>query len=55
MVQSAGQQAISSKWIIITEKYKNAEKIVKARLVARGVAEDSSQFQIDSPTKLTKL
>ena len=48
-VPSEGQSTVSSKWLI-TEKYKNGEKITKARLVARGFEEDSSQMRTDSPT-----
>ena len=38
-VEDKGQSAISSRWVI-TEKYKEGEKFVKARLVARGFEED---------------
>ena len=44
-----GQNTISSRWII-TEKFKDGERIVKARLVARGFEEDSSDMAKDSPT-----
>ena len=48
-VQNENQQTISSRWII-TEKFKDGKKIVKAHLVARGFEEDSSNFTKDSPT-----
>ena len=44
-----GQSNVSIKWLI-TEKYKNGEKITKARLVAGGIEEDSSQMRTDSST-----
>ena len=44
-----GQATISSRWII-TEKYKEGKKVVKARLVARGFEEDSDKLRTDSPT-----
>ena len=40
---------ITARWVI-TEKVKNDEHIVKARLVARGYEEDSAHFKKDSPT-----
>ena len=40
---------ISARWII-TEKVKDDKTVVKARLVARGFEEDSTQFKKDSPT-----
>ena len=48
-VQNENQPTISSRWII-TEKFKDGKKIVKARLVARGFEEDSSNFTKDSRT-----
>ena len=48
-VQNENQPTISSRWII-TEKFKDGKKIVKARLVVRGFEEDSSNFTKDSPT-----
>ena len=48
-VKYCGQSVVSSRWVI-TEKWKEQQKIVKARLVARGFEEDSSQFRTDSPT-----
>ena len=48
-VENKGQDLISVKWII-TEKLKNGEKIIKARLVARGFEENSDKLQCDSPT-----
>ena len=43
------QQTVSSKWIL-TEKFKDGNKVIKARLVARGFEEDSSNLIKDSPT-----
>ena len=49
-VEDKGQSAISSRWVI-TEKYKEGEKFVKARLVARGFEEDQiNDIRKDSPT-----
>lgn len=48
-VEDEGQMTISTRWVI-TEKIKNGETITKARLVARGFEEDSSNLQKDSPT-----
>ena len=48
-VQNENQPTISSRWII-TEKFKDGKKIVKACLVARGFEEDLSNFTKDSPT-----
>lgn len=45
----ANQPTISSRWII-TEKFREGVKKVKARLVARGFEEDSSKLIKDSPT-----
>ena len=50
-VENRGQPTISVRWVI-TEKIKEGESIVKARLVARGFEEDSSDLQKDSPTCL---
>ena len=44
-----GQTLISSRWVV-TEKYDNGHRKIKARLVARGFEEDSSSLKIDSPT-----
>jgi hypothetical protein len=35
--KDVGQQCISTRWVI-TEKYKEGARVVKARLVARGFA-----------------
>ena len=43
------ERCISARWIL-TEKYVDGKKIVKARLVARGFEEDSSMMTKDSPT-----
>ena len=48
-VPFTNQVTISSKWIF-TEKLVEGEKVIKARLVARGFEEDSSSFGTDSPT-----
>jgi hypothetical protein len=40
---------VSSRWIL-TEKYIDGQKTIKARLVARGFEEDSSNMTKDSPT-----
>ena len=37
------------RWII-TEKFKDSNSLIKARLVARGFEEDSSHLRTDSPT-----
>ena len=42
-------KTVSSRWII-TEKFKNGVRKIKARLVARGFEEDSSDMRTDSPT-----
>ena len=44
-----GQATVSRKWVF-TEKFVNERKVVKARLVARGFEEDSSNLRTDSPT-----
>ena len=43
------QVTISSRWLI-SERYKEGKKKVKARLVARGFEEDTSNLRKDSPT-----
>ena len=48
VIPYTGQKTISSRWVM-TEKYKDGEKIMKARLVARGY-EESSNLRKDSPT-----
>ena len=48
-VQNENQPTISSRWII-TEKFKDGKKIVKARIVAREFEEDSSDFTKDLPS-----
>ena len=45
----AKKRVVSARWIM-TEKIKNDERIVKARLVARGFEEDSTHLKKDSPT-----
>ena len=49
VVPFQNQVVISSRWVI-TVKFVDGTRIIKARLVARGFEEDSSQFRIDSPT-----
>ena len=43
------QQLLSVRWVV-TEKIKNGEPFVKARLVARGFEEDTDNLRKDSPT-----
>ena len=43
------QTTVSSRWIL-TEKFKKGKRMIKARLVARGFEEDSSEMRKDSPT-----
>ena len=50
-VENKGQPSISVKWVI-TEKIKGGKPVLKARLVARGFEEDSSELQKDAPTCL---
>ena len=41
---------VSTRWVV-TEKYEDGEKVVKARLVARGFEEtDLKDIRKDSPT-----
>ena len=49
VVPNSGQLTVSSRWVI-TEKMKNGNRTIKARLVARGFEENSSNLQVDSPT-----
>jgi hypothetical protein len=49
-VDDVGQRSISLRWVI-TEKVKDGNSVVKARLVARGFEENlSEEFRRDSPT-----
>ena len=49
-VTNNGQRAISTRWVI-TEKFNNGERFIKARLVARGFEEDDlDKLRTDSPT-----
>ena len=48
-VDDIGQESISVRWVI-TEKIVKDEKVIKARLVARGFEEDSLRLTKDSPT-----
>lgn len=47
-VPYTGQKTISTRWVI-TEKFKDNQKTMKARLVARGY-EENSNLKTDSPT-----
>ena len=49
VVPYSNQKTVSSRWVL-TEKYKDGERTVKACLVARGFEEDSSSYRKDSPT-----
>ena len=46
-VEDTGQEFISVRWVI-TEKLKDGKPVVKARLVARGFEEGTSDFRKDS-------
>ena len=48
-VEDVGQPRISCRWVC-TEKVKGDQLKLKARLVARGFEEDTSQLRSDSPT-----
>ena len=48
-VDNNGQDVISVRWVV-TEKYKGGKSIIKARLVARGFEEESSNLDKNSPT-----
>ena len=48
-VVDVGQPTISTRWVV-TEKVKDGQDVVKARLVARGFEEDFSDSRKDSPT-----
>ena len=48
-VPDNNQKAMSVRWII-TEKIINGKRIIKARLVARGFEEDTSNLRKESPT-----
>ena len=48
-VYDEGQERITTRWVC-TEKVKGQEIHLKARLVARGFEEDTSQLRSDSPT-----
>ena len=49
VIPYSNQKTISSRWVL-TEKFAEGKRKVKARLVARGFEEDSSGFRKDSPT-----
>ena len=49
MVEDLGQKCISVRWVV-TEKVKGGQVVTKARLVARGFEENTSNLQKDSPT-----
>ena len=48
-VEDIGQERLSTTWVITT-KMSEGKEITKARLVARGYEEDSSNIRSDSPT-----
>ena len=48
-VSDIGQDTISVRWVV-TEKIKENKTVTKARLVARGFEEESSNLRKDSPT-----
>ena len=49
-VEDKEQVCVSTRWVV-TEKYKDGEKMAKARLVARGIEEtDLRDIRKDSPT-----
>ena len=52
-VKNTGQKTISVRWVM-TEKEKEGEKVLKARLVARGF-EETGDIQSDSPTASKEL
>ena len=48
-VPDIGQKCISIRWVI-TEKFEDKRKIMKAYFVTHGYEEDSQELKIDSPT-----
>ena len=48
-VVDEGQKTIGSRWVL-TEKFKDGKKCVKARLCVRGDLEDTQDIRTDSPT-----
>ena len=48
-VQDEGQNRVSTTWVM-TEKIKDGQTVIKARLVARGYEEDKEAIRSDSPT-----
>ena len=48
-----GQKKITTRWVL-TERFANGKKKIKARLVAQGFKEDSSEILKDSPTCTTE-
>ena len=48
-VEDVGQRALSVRWVV-TEKVRNGQPVVKARLVARGFEEETGDYRKDSPT-----
>ena len=48
-VSDNGQEVISTRWVF-TQKSQDGETKVKARLVARGFEEDTTDIRTDSPT-----
>ena len=49
VVPYTGQKTVSSKWIL-TDKVKNNNHVIKARIVAKGFEEDTRLMRTDSPT-----
>ena len=49
-VPNEGQEAISTRWVMTKKEVNPQTYIVKARLVARGFEEDTSNLKKDSPT-----
>ena len=48
-VEDAGQDAITTKWVV-PEKKQDGNSRIKVRLVARGFEEDTTKIRTDSPT-----
>ena len=48
-VENTGQRYMTVQWVM-TQKYEAEKRLVKARLVARGFQEDTSEIRKDSPT-----
>ena len=48
-VENCGQNLLSLRWVV-TEKLRDGNTVIKARLVARGFEEDTREMRKDSPT-----